>query len=183
MKFLVLALTTLLAATVSNASPTENSDPLVSLFEELVAADGEFEIFSAETRIRERWAMFDGDTVTLLMERGRIAYAQSEYEIAEGHFTDVAQLEPNFVDVWFQLANVSKQTDDYDQAARYLRTVVTLEPRHFDAWIMLAEIMTEVGNKNAAYKAYQQALEVHPHLEDAKLAIKALRPDVEGRGI
>ena len=156
---------------------------LASLYDQLKAAENEAGSELIVAAIEKVWSQSGSDTVSLLMERAKLAIKASNYELATGLLLALTKVDPRYAEGWNQLATIYFLREDYENAMHQLKRVLTLDPHHFKAIEGLSIILRETGRKKAALKATRGVLAIYPHLKSAKQAEEELTREVEGQGI
>jgi tetratricopeptide (TPR) repeat protein len=156
---------------------------LVSLYDQLKAADSEASSELIVSAIEKMWSQSGSDTANLLMERAGLAVKARNYELASSLLMALTEVEPRYAEGWNQLATIYFLREDYENAMHQLKRVLALEPHHFKAIEGMSIILRETGRKKAALKATRRVLAIYPHLKSAKQAEDELAREVEGQGI
>ena len=170
-------------ADVQLAPQVEFQTPEVRLAERLdaLASAGPREAPQLIDEIHALWAHSGSDTVSLLMDRGRIAEQAESAEIAARMYDHVTQLAPDFAEGWLAAGRMAAQVEDWAYALETLNTALTLEPRRYDAYLTIARLLERANELDAALEAYQDALEIFPahsgaiEARDRLLALQAGR--------
>ena len=158
-------------------------DVLDMLFSQLTDASTQEEGSIIENAIQGVFLESGSASVDLLMSRGLDALSEDDHDKAFFYFDEAVRLMPAFAEGWNKRATVHFLRQNYAGALHDLEYVLRLEPRHYQAQAGLGILLEEFGDKKGALEAYRKALALNPWLEDGKERVKALEPDVEGRGI
>jgi tetratricopeptide (TPR) repeat protein len=155
---------------------------LDELFAELAGSDP-----AAARRIeREIWAEWSksgSPAMDLLLQRGREAIAEGDFDAAIGHLTALTDHAPDFAEGWNTLATAYFQAGDYGPSIQEIARTLTLNPRHFGALSGLGMIFEELGDDARALEAYRAALAIHPHLDTVEASIERLETAAEGQAL
>jgi len=128
--------------------------------------------------IHALWAHSGSDTISLLMDRGRLAEQAENTDIAARMYDHVTQLAPEFAEGWLAAGRMAAQAEDWGYALETLNTALTLEPRRYDAYLTIARLLERANELDAALEAYQDALEIfpaHPGAIEARDRLLALQ--------
>lgn len=199
---MLIALITLVLAAQDTAGPAADSESPIAL--DPVAPAVEFQ--TPEVRLAERldalaeaesataarplvdeiialWAHSGSDTIALLMDRGLVAEAAGEHEIAARMYDHVNQLAPEFAEGWLASGRVAAALEDWGYALETLNTALTIEPRRFDAYMTLGRVLERAEAAEAALDAYSEALEIYPVYAPALEAKERLETALAGRAL
>jgi len=139
---------------------------------------------AAEQEIQRRWTRSGSATIDLLMSWANGAANAKDYGRALDFLDQVVMLKPDYAEGWNRRATVFYMRDDYGKAIADIEKALALEPRHFGALTGLGLILQDIDRKADALAAFEKALAIDPYLDtDIKDAVKALKPEVEGRQI
>jgi len=170
-------------ADVQIAPQVEFQTPEVRLAERLdaLAIADPLEAPQLIDEIHALWAHSGSDTISLLMDRGRIAELADSAEIAARMYDHVTQLDPEFAEGWLAAGRIAARTEDWAYALETLNTALTLEPRRYDAYLTIAVLLERANELDAALEAYEDALAIYPahanavEARDRLLALRAGR--------
>lgn len=85
----------------------------------------------------------DANDFQAAYNRGKVAYAQQDYEHAQAYFEKAAQVENNTqlkMQAWYDTGNAQVQQKKLEQAIRSYEEVLTLSPEHQEALKMLDQL-------------------------------------------
>lgn len=182
-KFVVAAFLALAGSGVAAwAGPTQDAVELDKLFAELKAAEGG-ESARVESEIWRLWSHSGSPAMDLLLERGRKALQQGDYEAALDHLTALTDHAPDFAEGWNQRAIAWYHMGRYGQSVADIQRVLALNPRHFAAMGGFGAILEALDKPEQALEVYRAALAIHPHLKGVDEAVKRLEAKVAGQGI
>ncbi|WP_237763591.1 tetratricopeptide repeat protein [Falsirhodobacter sp. alg1] len=155
---------------------------LDTLYDQLKAAN-EAEAPKVAAEIEAEWDRSGSAAMDLLLQRGRAALAEGDYETAIAHLTALIDHAPDFPEGWSVRAQAFYQEGLLGPALDDIAHVLTLDPRHYTAVVGLGTILEEVERPEDAIRAYQEALAIHPYLDGIEEAIDRLRVDADGQNI
>ena len=153
------------------------------LFGALKAAPDEESARYVEVRILALWSQASSDTISLLMQRVKVATDARQSDVALKMLDEVLKLRPDYIEGWSRRATLHYMRNDYQRSLEDIEQVLIREPRHFGALAGLGVIMQELGDDKRALDAFRKALAVNPHLEKVQELVKTLTEKVEGRDI
>ena len=153
------------------------------LFCALKAAPDEESARYVEARILALWSQASSDTISLLMQRVKVATDARQSDVALKLLDAVLKLRPDYIEGWSRRATLHYMRNDYQRSLEDIEQVLIREPRHFGALAGLGVIMQELGDDKRALDAFRKALAVNPHLEKVQELVKTLTEKVEGRDI
>ena len=154
--------------------------------EELLAelADPETEDWQGiEDRVIDLWSRSGSRTMDLLLDRGREALENEEFDIALEHFTALTDHAPEFAEGWNMRATTFFMIDEYSLSIADIGRTLSLNPDHFSALNGLGIILEELDDYPNALMAYRLAHEKNPHRENLSDAIERLERLVDGAEI
>lgn len=164
-------------------SPDEAAKTLSSLYAALATSGDHRHAGEIGAAIEKLWRLDGGDTVNLLIERGKAFTARTEFDKALTMLDAAVDLAPDYAEAFNTRAYTHYRMGHTDLALGDLRRAIALEPNHFRALDGMAKILNDIGEKKAALKTYELLLKVHPEIEGAKDAAEELKKAVEGQGI
>ena len=118
-----------------------------------------------ESDIWRIWSRSGSAAMDLLLERGRKAAEQGDFEAALDHLTALTDHAPDFAEGWNARATVFFQIGAYGPAIADLQRVLALNPRHFGALSGFGMILEEIHRPAQALEAYRAAWTLHPHMQ------------------
>lgn len=116
-------------------------------------------------------------------DRGVDAEADGRPADAARAYSRAVDLDPRFVEAWFNLGNALYDMDERGAAADAFVRATEIDPGYAEAWNNLGNVRGERGELTAAIDAYLRALEIEPHYADAHYNLAdthALLGDVDG---
>lgn len=177
----------LLAALLMFAAPglhADQKDPaLDGLFGRLKLAANDAEAEEIATSIWQIWLSSGQALVDNAMTRGVVAMHNGAYETALKYFEDITNLAPDMAEGWNKKATVLYLMGRYPESVVAIERTLNLEPRHFGALGGLGLIYMETGQKKAAIQVMEKALKINPHMAPIEAHLKALKAEVQGKGI
>lgn len=179
------------AATPDELSPALAPAPEVETLEEkldrlyleLAAAGDEKTAEPIAEEIRRLWTRSGSDSADFLLERGRKALTEKNYERARMHLSALTRLKPDFAEGWNAAATLAYIQEDFGRAVAEIERALALEPRHFSALVGLAMILERVERKRAALAAWREVERIYPALPRVRDAVERLAPEVDGRSL
>jgi tetratricopeptide (TPR) repeat protein len=153
---------------------------LDQLFARLADAPAE-EAGVIEADIWRIWSRSGSPSMDLLLERGRKAAEQGDFEAALDHLTALTDHAPDFAEGWNARATVFFHTGDYGLSVADIQRALALNPRHFGALAGFGMILEELGRKDQALEVYRAALALHPHLHGVLDGVERLEAEIAGR--
>ncbi|HXZ68448.1 MAG TPA: hypothetical protein VEH07_07675 [Alphaproteobacteria bacterium] len=175
-----------LMAASAGGRPPQSDDPsanLSALFGRLKSTQDPAEVRATENAIFAIWATSPSDTANLLYQRGLIALAAGDKDLALDLFNACTSLEPDFGEAWHQLGVVNFALNANDEAMIDLEHALAIEPRNYGALVQLAAIFSIYGNQHASLQALRRAYAINPHIDGLGQKIEAMARQVEGQGI
>jgi tetratricopeptide (TPR) repeat protein len=139
----------------------ESFDAHISLAEILIGVD---RFDEAEEHLLRAQTMASGPSEEshVEMHLGEVATGREHYEEALRHYQRVAELEPDLVDSWVDLAEVYEKLDNLEEAAANYRRAIELEPDNPDLYAALSGMYTEHGESEKAIEALEDGLSANP---------------------
>ncbi len=154
-------------------------DRLDTLFAELAAPDnGNWE--QTEQAIWTEWSRSGSAAMDLLLERGREAMQDGDFDLAIEHFTALTDHAPDFAEGWNARATAYFSVGKYGPSIADIQRTLILNPRHFGAMQGLGRILEEIGYPADALAAYREVLAIHPHRPNLQDSIERLEKEVGG---
>lgn len=174
-------LSTAIAATFLSGAPLRAQETdLSALFEALRNADPASGA-QIEQRIWEEWSRSGSAAMDLLLDRGRRALQEGEYDTAIEHFSALIDHAPDFAEGYNARATAFFQADRYGPALEDIRQALARNPQHFGAMSGLALILEELGEVDGALLAWTEVAKYHPHREGLSEAVARLERKQAGR--
>ncbi|MDE9449145.1 tetratricopeptide repeat protein [Aliiroseovarius sp. Z3] len=149
------------------------TDPLERLFALLADAD-DSNWKALEDEIWELWSQSGSDAFDLLLERGRKAMDDGDFDVAIEHLSALTDHAPDFAEGWNARATAFYLSGRLGLSLDDIARVLVLEPRHFGALSGLGIILEELGDDRGALEAYRHSLAIHPQNPRIKEAVKRL---------
>jgi tetratricopeptide (TPR) repeat protein len=176
LSFLILSLT--LAASAAWADDAK----LDELFQKLATADAP-ESERVERDIWNEWSKSGSPAFDLLLERGREAMAQGDFEAAIEHLTALTDHAPDFAEGWNARATAYYQAGEFGPSIADIQHTLALNPRHFGALSGFGMMLEELERNAEALEVYRAALAIHPHLNGVIEAIERLEQAEQGQAL
>jgi tetratricopeptide (TPR) repeat protein len=174
-----LLFTFALLAAAAPALADQNDPSLDRLFKQLATVRNAPEAATIEAQITSIWLKSGSDTVDVLMTRAGEAMEAQDAATAKKLFDAVAEMKPDYAEIWYWRAELLLVMDSQQEAAADLARAIELEPRHFKALAIAGRLAEAAGNKEAALAAYRKAVALNPMIEGIAYRIEQLRFEVE----
>lgn len=149
--------------TLQEAQKERASTMTYLLLAELHVTQGELE--DAETYLREalnndptpeELAQIENDLAGISIER-------DQYAEALRHFQRVAEISPNFPDIWYNIGHTHNQLKNTAEAEIYLRRSIDEEPETLNAFSELAALYITRRDFEQAREIVERSLRLHPN--------------------
>ena len=173
-------LNAVLAAVLLLAPGAGSAQSVEELLEQLARPDLE-RWQRVERQIIAEWSKSGSPTMDLLLQRGRDALAEGEYEVAIEHLTALVDHDPVFAEAYSARATAYFRAGHYGPAMEDLAQTLSLNPSHFGALIGVGVILEETGRDARALEVFRAAQAIHPHQPIIRRAIDRLEARVSGR--
>ena len=134
-----------------------------------------------ERQIIAEWSKSGSPSMDLLLQRGRDALAEGDYDAAIEHLTALTDHAPDFAEGYSARATAYFRAGHYGPALEDLAHTLALNPQHFGAMIGLGVILEETGRDARALEVFRAAQAIHPHQPIIRRAIDRLEARVSGR--
>ena len=171
------------AVTVALLAPAvavAQEDPLDELFAALKTAEGDA-ASAIEVKIIEEWSKSGSPAMDLLLDRGRDAMEEEEWELAIAHLSALVDHAPDFAEAWNTRATAYYQVGRLGQSLADIRQTLALNPRHFGALSGLGIIMEQFGREEAALEAWRAVEELSPNRRELDTTIDRLERQTLGQ--
>ena len=169
----------LLAAGAAVAQGAEE-DRLADLFAALQSAEGEA-ARAIEVKIIQEWSESGSPAMDLLLERGREAMEEQDWELAIEHLSALVDHAPGFAEGWNMRATAYFQAGRLGQALADIRRTLALNPRHFGALSGLGVIMEQLGHEEAALEAWREVEKLSPNRPELEATLERLERETLGQ--
>lgn len=144
----------------------DQKDPrLKSLFNQLASVRTAPEAGLLSAQISSIWEASGSATSDLLMLRSAEAVEAQDFDTGMKLLNAVAEMTPDYAEVYFRRADLLLRMDSPQEAATDLTKAVRLEERDFRAHALIGRLADNAGQASAALSAYRRALELNPMLE------------------
>lgn len=161
----------------------QNNPELDVLFDRLNDPFDLVEAAGITQQIWQNWYQSDIPAVTDLMKRGARSMRYADYQQAEGYFTQVIEIAPQFAEGWNRRATVYYLMGEYQLSTDDVAKTLDLEPRHFGALTGQGLVYLQLERSNLALQYMQRALQANPHLPNLKENIKAIQKIIKDETI
>ncbi len=169
----------IVASLLTSFSFAQDADRLDELLVELSNPDAE-NWEQLEDQVIDLWSRSGSRSADLLLQRGRDALEEEDYEAALEHFTALTDHAPDFAEGYNMRATTFYLIDELGLAIEDIGTALAYNPKHFGALNGLGVVLEQLGHDGPALTAYRQAYELNPHRENLVEAIERLEKRVEG---
>jgi tetratricopeptide (TPR) repeat protein len=135
--------------------------------EAIIALQGEDRIVAAtaEAFLWGQWCRSGDAEVDRLFRNAVDAMQRGSLEDAEGLFSRVIELAPDFAEGWNKRATVRYMRKDYSGSIADCQETITRNHHHFGAASGQGLCHMSLGEYPEAAICFRRALEIHPHLE------------------
>lgn len=136
---------------------------------------------AVERRIYNAWSQSGSAAADLLLDRGRQALEDEDYDAAIEHLTALTDHAPEFAEGWHARATAYYLAERFGPSLADLQRAIALNPQHFGALAGAGRIFAEIGETDAALAAFRAAQAIHPKRPDISEAIERLERDIGGQ--
>ena len=130
---------------------------------------------TAEAMLWSLWCRSAKPEVEKLLRAGVEAMQRRKLDEAEGCFTRVIELAPDFAEGWNKRATVHWRLGNHQDSLADIARTLALEPRHFGALSGRGLVYTELEKWDLALASFDAALAVNPTMPCAPVNAVALR--------
>ena len=138
---------------------------------------------AVEDRLADLWSRSGSPAMDLLLERGRRALEDREYDAAIEHLTALTDHAPDFAEGWNARATAYFVTKRYGPSISDIQRALVLNPNHFGALLGLAVMLDEIGYDEDALEAFRAAYALNPHRPEIKKGLDKLEREVGGQDL
>ena len=142
---------------------------------------------SANKIVKEIWNIWINDSPVLehrqMLKDGIRLMSKQDYMAAEKIFSEIIEVEPEYIEAWNKRATVRYIRREFDKSLSDIYEVLSLEPNHFGALAGLGLIMLTQQDFEGALLAYKQVLLINPFSPDALILVPELNQKVLGLNI
>ncbi len=178
----VAAVGLILMVFLSSGAVTAQTEEIDELFEQLrEPVDGNWQ--AIEARIWKAWSRSGSEAMDLLLERGRRAMRDGDFDKAIEHLTALTDHAPEFAEGWNARATLFFMMEEYALSVQDIETTLALNPRHFGALAGLGMILERLDQPEDALRVYRAALAVHPFRPDLHEAVERLEEKTDGTSL
>ena len=169
---------------ISTPSYSQNKDEIEWLLDKLAETES---ASSAAVLRKNIWTLWHDD-FSIKKNRSKINGAKAlfdkgEFEKAMIAYSEIIDLEPDYVEGWNRRATVKFLLGDFYGSLKDIGEVLKRQPRHFGA--ISGSGLIHMHNKNfeEAYKSYKKLLEIDPQNEDSKRFLPMLESKIYGKSL
>ena len=142
---------------------------------------------SANKIVKEIWNIWINDSPVLehrqMLKDGIRLMSKQDYMAAEKIFSEIIEVEPEYIEAWNKRATVRYIRREFDKSLSDIYEVLSQEPNHFGALAGLGLIMLTQQDFEGALLAYKQVLLINPFSPDALILVPELNQKVLGLNI
>ena len=142
---------------------------------------------SANKIVKEIWNIWINDSPVLehrqMLKDGIRLMSKQDYMAAEKIFSEIIEVEPEYIEAWNKRATVRYIRREFDKSLSDIYEVLSQEPNHFGALAGLGLIMLTQQDFEGALLAYKQVLLINPFSPDALILVPELIQKVLGLNI
>lgn len=136
------------------------------------------EAMQIERELALIWSRSGSDSMDLLLERGRRAMRDGEFEAAVEHLTALTDHAPNFAEGWNARAIAFWQLGKFGPSISDIQRTLALNPNHFGAMAGLASMLEEMGEFEDALEIQKRISAIHPTRPGVSEGIQRLQKKV-----
>jgi tetratricopeptide (TPR) repeat protein len=136
-----------------------------------------------ERALLARWSLSGSPAMDLLLERGRRAMAEGEFDAAIEHLTALTDHAPDFAEGWNARATAFYMAGQFGPSIADIARTLALNPAHFGALAGLGHIFRALDEPERALAAYRAALAIHPNKPELREAVETLEAALGGQDI
>ncbi|MFD2722050.1 tetratricopeptide repeat protein [Hymenobacter monticola] len=137
---------------------------LDDLFAQLRTATAPAEIEVLQSGIWQLWLTSGDVALDKMLEAGMRAMQAEDQTLAIKHFTEIIQINPEFVEAWNKRATAYYLRGEYRASLDDIAETLRREPRHFGALWGEASIWRQLGEYRRALRALGHLAAICPHL-------------------
>ncbi len=120
---------------------------------------------TAEAMLWSLWCRSAKPEVEKLLRAGVEAMQRRKLDEAEGCFTRVIELAPDFAEGWNKRATVRYMVNNFAESIADCLETVARNPNHFGAFSGQGLCHMVLGQFDEAAVCFRKALEINPHME------------------
>ena len=159
-----------------------DEEKLDELFERLAQPElAEWE--AVEQEIFANWSRSGSPAMDLLLQRGREAMNEGDFDVAIDHFSALIDHAPDFAEGYNARATAYFHAGRFGQSISDIERTLALNPRHFGAMSGMGNILNQLGLYPEALEIIRRARTVHPHRPDLIEAQEHLEARVDGTSL
>jgi tetratricopeptide (TPR) repeat protein len=157
--------------------PTTESEAL-----EALKGDDRETAATAEAFLWRVWCRSGNAEADRIFHAGVDAMQRGELERAEGTFSEVIKIVPEFAEGWNKRATVRYAMKKLGDAIADCQQTLARNPNHFGAASGQGLCHISVGQFREAAICFRRALEIHPHLDGARHNLALAQAEGGGSG-
>lgn len=163
------AIALILAVQAVQAVQASSSTQLDYLFEQLKSSPDEKTARHFENQVWLTWLKSGNEKVDAMMSEAMQQRSRYDFLGALETLQTVAAQQPEYPEVWNQLAIVEFHRGDHEKSLHHIARALELEPRHFGAMAGRAVIRLMQGKAALARQNIIEAMKLHPYLPEREL--------------
>jgi tetratricopeptide (TPR) repeat protein len=118
----------------------------------------------AEDHFNQAKALTTNEHMLLTIEYslGEVAIEQAQYQKALHHFQNVAVIDPNNAEAWYNIAEAYNLLEQLEEAEINYMRAIALEPEIIDYYTALSRMFMEYGQASKACLVLEEGLRMNP---------------------
>ena len=120
-----------------------------------------------------------GDTIMILVTKGRILFAEGRYNESLAAYRDALAVDPNDASAWSGTGDSLYAGGNYMDAVDAYDHLIRLDPADDAAWYRKGNALLAAGAYQDAVEAYDRALAMNPGIANAKMNRDIARAKIE----
>ena len=140
----------------------DNFEAHISIAEMLI--DENERLDEAEDHLRQARNMTTdpSDEAHIELHLGEISVEREQYEEALSHYQRVADIQPDYAQSWFDIAETQRMLKNYEEAEFNFKRAIELEPNNEDYYYSLSQMYSENNQTSKAIEAIEDGLSNNP---------------------
>jgi tetratricopeptide (TPR) repeat protein len=132
----------------------------------------------AAAALWQRWHQAPDAAMAALLREGIEAMERQDFQEADGKFSRLIRLAPDFAEGWNKRATLRYVVKDYEGSIADCGETLARNPNHFGALSGQGLCHMALGQYREAAELFRRTLAVHPHLESARENLRAALSEV-----
>ena len=117
------------------------------------------------------------------IKEAKTLFDKGEFEKAMRAYSEIIDLEPDYVEGWNRRATVKFLLGDFYGSLKDIEEVLKRQPRHFGAISGSGLIHMHNKNFDEAYKSYKKLMRIDPQNEDSRRFLPMLESKIYGKSL